>query len=1451
LLIAGFVIAAHDVSAQQVLTFDEIGNPASPPILGEVVCSAGSGLRFTSDHFHVIGPNYNAPFTSTGTTHIGYESVRGFPIVLSRDGTGTFSLFSLDAGEFYSPADPDRPDAQWITLTGHQADGGVVTHSLSLDGVRDGPGGAADLEHFVLPATFVNLRSVTIEGWLPNDVAGGLALDNIEYELDSLEAVPACYYIDSIPTVAFVSPGGVVSGIVTIEANATDNAAIGSVTFKLNGVDMAAPDTTAPYTLQWDTTLLADGQYTLTAEARDLTSNAASATMIVTVQNQVIVATDPHYVSFDGVDDVVRVSDAAALSFGNGTTDTPFTIEAWVRPETLTGRHQIAGKSGEYRVAFIYGTLLVELRDNSLGAAAFASTTSDLSGWVGNWHHIAVTYDGRGGATAADGITIYLDGVAATVARQNAAAYVAMENLANPLESGLDSSQGDPFSGGFDELRLWNVVRTANEIQLARSAEITGVESGLVGYWRFNEGAGLTSADDSPNNNTAALIGGTSWLPDGPLAPDTTAPLISNIVVSNVTAGGATITFTTNESALAGVSYTLTTCPCTDVNSAAVGTSHSVQLTGLAAQTQYQFTVYARDGANNLRTSSSMSFTTLAPTADTQAPTVAFVTPAAGAVEGPVTIEASASDNVAVVSVEFKVDGVSIGAPDTAAPFTLVWNSTGVADGAHTITAEARDAANNLGTASVAVVVQNTPVPHAPHYVLFDGVNDVVQIGDAPALSFGNGTADTPFTIEAWVRPEDLAARHHIVGKSGEYRVAFVYGTLAVELRDDNIGARAFTFTTDDLSGWVGNWHHVAVTYDGRGGATAADGVTIYLDGVAVPVARQNAAAYVAMENLANPLESGLVSNEGDAYSGGVDELRLWNVVRTANQIQAAMSVELTGVESGLVGYWRFNEGVGASVADDSVGASTATLLNGTLWVAGGPLAPAADTTAPQISNIVVSNITPTGATITFTTDEAATGWISYVAGVACPCTDAYSGAIDTSHTITLTGLASDTNYQFEAKALDAASNNRVAAPITFRTLPAPPPTPSVTASTTAALAGATVTATIANGPGNRLDWVAVCPGTSTTGCSEWKYLSGTRVAPASGLTAATVPVAMPAAAGQYSITLFVNDSMTVAARSALVTVTAGGGGGGATVTPSSTTALTGASVTATIANGPGNLLDWVAVCPGTSTTGCSDWKYLSGTRVAPASGLTAATVPVTMPATAGQYSITLFLNDGMTVGARSALITVSVGGGSGSTPTITPASTTVSAGATLSATIANGPGNQLDWVAVCPASGTIGCSDWKYLSGTRVAPASGLTAATVSFTMPSTPGSYTLKFFVNDSMTVAATSAVVTVTAGGGGGGSTITPSATTAAPGGSVTVTIANGPGNRLDWVAVCPGTSSTGCTDWKYLNGTRVAPASGLTAASLPFTMPVTPGQYSFKLFANDSMTVLATSALVTVQ
>jgi hypothetical protein len=63
-----------------------------------------------------------------------------------------------------------------------------------------------------------------------------------------------------------------------------------------------------------------------------------------------------------------------------------------------------------------------------------------------------------------------------------------------------------------------------------------------------------------------------------------------------------------------------------------------------------------------------------------------------------------------VVGVQFKLDGVNLGAEVTTGPYEHVWDSTTVANGAHVLTAVARDAAGNQQTAlSVAVVVTNLP----------------------------------------------------------------------------------------------------------------------------------------------------------------------------------------------------------------------------------------------------------------------------------------------------------------------------------------------------------------------------------------------------------------------------------------------------------------------------------------------------------------------------------------------------------------------------------------------------------------------------------------------------------------------------------------------------------------------------------------------------------------------
>ena len=219
-----------------------------------------------------------------------------------------------------------------------------------------------------------------------------------------------------------------------------------------------------------------------------------------------------------------------------------------------------------------------------------------------------------------------------------------------------------------------------------------------------------------------------------------------------------------------------------------------------------------------------MTFHTLAVSTDVTAPVVTMVTPTGGTVIGPVTIEATASDNIGVASVA-SAWMASISPPrDPTAPYTLAWDSTTVADGAHTLTAEARDAANNVGSTSVTVLVQNAPVTTGPHYLEFDGVDDYLSVADAPALSFGTGAADQPLTIEMWLRTEALG-KHQLIGKWGEstnqeYKLLIAMGTIRRPARSER--RRSGDGVPELAPPMVGSWHHLAVTYDGRGGATAA-----------------------------------------------------------------------------------------------------------------------------------------------------------------------------------------------------------------------------------------------------------------------------------------------------------------------------------------------------------------------------------------------------------------------------------------------------------------------------------------------------------------------------------------------------------------------------------------------------------------------------------------------------
>jgi hypothetical protein len=91
---------------------------------------------------------------------------------------------------------------------------------------------------------------------------------------------------------------------------------------------------------------------------------------------------------------------------------------------------------------------------------------------------------------------------------------------------------------------------------------------------------------------------------------------------------------------------------------------------------------------------------------DTTAP-ASSLSPLPATVNRSITLTASANDDVGVTSVEFLVDGVSIGS-DATAPYTLIWNTGSVNDGNHIVTVVARDALDNKGTsAPITVAVRN------------------------------------------------------------------------------------------------------------------------------------------------------------------------------------------------------------------------------------------------------------------------------------------------------------------------------------------------------------------------------------------------------------------------------------------------------------------------------------------------------------------------------------------------------------------------------------------------------------------------------------------------------------------------------------------------------------------------------------------------------------------------
>jgi hypothetical protein len=150
----------------------------------------------------------------------------------------------------------------------------------------------------------------------------------------------------------------------------------------------------------------------------------------------------------------------------------------------------------------------------------------------------------------------------------------------------------------------------------------------------------------------------------------------------------------------------------------------------------HQLSAQVTDSSGNVGTAQPVTINVVpsVPPPDTAPPSVNITNPVANqTVSGTVPVAANATDDTAVTSVEFFLDGGPLGSLLTTSPYSISWNTTLVANGTHTLAAQATDTAGLVGTsAAVTVTVQN-PAPPMTCFVL-----------QAQVTVHGGGTVTTP-----------------------------------------------------------------------------------------------------------------------------------------------------------------------------------------------------------------------------------------------------------------------------------------------------------------------------------------------------------------------------------------------------------------------------------------------------------------------------------------------------------------------------------------------------------------------------------------------------------------------------------------------------------------------------------------------------------------------------------
>ena len=543
------------------------------------------------------------------------------------------------------------------------------------------------------------------------------------------------------------------------------------------------------------------------------------------IQFQFFGQTPASHLNFDGVDDSVTLGTTTTTALNNSNF---VTAEAWINIPNTTGTKTIVGNHINNGAQF---NLLVnnDILQGFIGFGTYYVTSAAGAITANTWLHVALVYNDTT-------LKLFINGV-----EVGSTVIPVAYSLPTSSLQYLIGSSGYPsenLSGNIDDVRIWNTARTSAQLSGSRFCELQGTESGLLTYYKFNQGLNavanptvttLINAVSGGANGTLtnfALTGATSnWLAGSPVTTGSIVPSAPTITTPVVYVQGTTATALTATTGGAGLLW------------------YTVAMGG--------------------------SGSTTAPTPST----------------------------------------ATVGS-------TSYWVSSTNANGCESARVQM-------------VVTVNAPLP-ATH-LNFDGVNDYVS-NTITNLPLGN----TARTIQAWVKTTQNTGGGAIMtygNLTSNNRFALYQSggklNFVAELNDYNTNA-----TIND-----GVWHHIAATHDGTS-------LKVYLDGVQVGTTQAKTFATTGSQ-----LSIGYRGVSGEFFRGDIDEVRIWDRALTAAEIVATKDCELQASQTGIVSYFKFNQGLDAtsnsavtSLSNSISGGANGTLTNFALtgstsnWLAGSPV---------------------------------------------------------------------------------------------------------------------------------------------------------------------------------------------------------------------------------------------------------------------------------------------------------------------------------------------------------------------------------------------------------------------------------------------------------------------------------------------------------------------------------